>query len=107
MNPFTSVVAIWTPNPDSSLTVWGPHTLGGPITTCSAGDTWTGGQSTMKYRIARNFRGIKFSRKASHETFHDFIFKDEACTRDSACSITEIKNFVRLKFSWCLANPQK
>ena len=44
--------------------------------------------STHNYCIARKFRGIKFSRKASHETFRDFIFEDEACNRDCAYLIT-------------------
>ena len=32
---------------------------------------------------------VYFSQKASHETFRNFIFEDEACNRDCGCSIMQ------------------
>ena len=32
--------------------------------------------SVLEYRIARNFRGLKFSRMSPDQTFRDLIFED-------------------------------
>ena len=61
----------------------GPHIALGSLT------------DDFEYRIARNFRGLKFSRMSLAQTFRDLIFED--CVRatyvNRRCKILEDKIF--------------
>ena len=48
----------------------------------------------MSYRIARNFRGIKFLRNASHETFVILFSRIRPAIETAHAQPREIKNFV-------------
>ena len=52
------------------------------------------------YRIARKFRGVKFSRKLLRLSFRDFIFMDSDL-------IAIINDVSRIKFSRVRTNPRK
>ena len=57
----------------------------------------------MKYRIARKFRGVKFSRKLIRLSFRDFIFADS----DPIPIINDVNIVSRFKIFWAETNLWK
>ena len=59
------------------------------------------------YRIARNFRGLKFSRIGLPENFRNFIFADGRFDLMTYDDMTQLTKISRVKFSRFEADPRK